>query len=115
LTEDGPDVKGFSDDYNLHMMEKETLKSVAEQMMAGDAVEMGGKRIPVLRSSSQRLRMVTFSAEGEEYTAIEQNPEKPSRWGKLAREGHKVVQFKDVKSNRFVAVAVDGEVKSYGR
>ena len=48
---------------------------------------------------------------GREYEAIE---EKPSRWGELARKGHNVVQFKDVASDRFVAVAVDGKVKVYG-
>jgi hypothetical protein len=52
--------------------------------------------------------------DGREYQAIEQNPEKPSRWGELAREGHQVVQFKNGESNRFVAVAVDGEVTIYG-
>ncbi len=36
--------------------------------------------------------------EGRQYTAIEQNPEKPSRWGELARGGHQFFQFKDVKS-----------------
>jgi hypothetical protein len=51
---------------------------------------------------------------GREYQAIQQNPGKPSRWGKLARAGHQVVQFKDVKTNKFVAVAVDGDVKVYG-
>jgi len=43
-----------------------------------------------------------------------QNPQKPSRWGQLAREGHQVVQFKDRKTARFVALAVDGVVKEYG-
>ena len=52
--------------------------------------------------------------DGREYQAIEQNAEKPSRWGQLAREGYQVVQFKDVGTNRFVAVAVDGEVTIYG-
>jgi hypothetical protein len=52
--------------------------------------------------------------EGRQYAAIEQNPGKPSRWGELARSGHQVVQFKDVQTNRFVAVAVDGEAKEYG-
>jgi hypothetical protein len=51
---------------------------------------------------------------GRDYQAIEQNPEKPSRWGKLAREGHQVVQFRDVATGKYVAVAVDGEVKIYG-
>src|SRR4051812_38387257 len=90
------------------------MKSVAEQMMAGDAVELDGEKLKVRRTSSQRLKTVTFTMDGQEFTAIEQNPEKPSRWGKLAKDGHKVVQFKDVASNRFVAVSVDGEVKEYG-
>jgi hypothetical protein len=45
--------------------------------------------------------------------AIEQNREKPSRWGKLAREKHQVVQFRDVEMHKYVAVSVDGEVQQY--
>jgi hypothetical protein len=96
-------------------MLKDAFKSVAEQMMAGNAVDLDGKRYPVKRTSSHRLKTVTFSIDGHDYAAIEQNPEKPSRWGQLARKGHKVVQFKDVATNKFVAVSVDGEVKEYGR
>jgi hypothetical protein len=51
---------------------------------------------------------------GRDYEAIEQNPEKPSRWGQFAREGPQVVQFKDAETNRFVAVAVEGKVQVYG-
>ena len=29
---------------------------------------------------------MTFQMNGREYDAIEQNPERPSRWGQLARE-----------------------------
>ena len=36
------------------------------------------------------------------------------RSGQLAKEGHAVVQFKDVVRNKFIAVAVDGQVKEYG-
>lgn len=96
-------------------MDKELFRSIAEQMMSGDTVESGGKRYSVRRTSSHRLKSVTFTVGGSEFTAIEQNREKPSRWGQLARDGHKVVQFKDVASNRFVAVAVDGEVREYGK
>ena len=46
--------------------------------------------------------------DGREYQAIEQNAEKPSRWGELARKGHQVVQFKHAATNRFLA-AVDGK------
>ena len=51
---------------------------------------------------------------GQENQALEQNPDKPSSWGQLARAGHQVVQFKDSATNRFVAVCVDGEITVYG-
>ncbi len=96
------------------MLDTSLLGSVAKQMMSAGEVEVGDKRLPVRRTSRQGLRTVTFTMEGRQYGAIEQNPEKPSRWGQLARSGHRVVQFKDIESNRFVAVAVDGEAKEYG-
>jgi hypothetical protein len=96
------------------MLDNALLSSIAKQMMRGTRVEVRGESLPVRRTSTQRLRMVSFTMGGRKYTAIEQNPEKPSRWGQLAREGHQVVQFKDNHTNRFVAVAVDGEAKEYG-
>jgi len=36
--------------------------------------------------------------------------ERVTRWVRLARAGHQVVQFKDVKANMLVSVAVDGKV-----
>ena len=96
------------------MLDTSLLGSVARQLMSSDIVEVQGKSLPVRRTSKQGLRTVTFTLEGRQYTAIEQNPEKPSRWGQLAHSGHQVVQFKDVQTNRFVAVAVDGEAKEYG-
>ena len=96
------------------MLDLELMKAVAENLMNRDQFEVGGQKLRVRRTSSQRLRNVDFTMNGREYQAIEQNPEKPSRWGKLAQAGHKVVQFRDAESNRYVAVAVDGEVKEYG-
>jgi hypothetical protein len=52
---------------------------------------------------------------GKEYQAIEQNPEKPSQWGKLAQAGHRVVQFRDLLTQKYVAAAVDGRIREYGR
>jgi hypothetical protein len=52
---------------------------------------------------------------GNEYQAIEQNAEKPSRWGQLAREGHRVVQLRDLTSAKYVAAVVDGKVTEYSR
>jgi len=97
------------------MLDIELMKSVAEQMMGSGKVTIQGKTVAVTRTSYQRLKTVRFDMGGHQYQAIEQNPEKPSRWGKLAREGHQVVQFRDVATGKYVAVAVDGEVKKYSR
>jgi hypothetical protein len=91
------------------------LKSVAMQLMPTGAVALEGQKVRVGKTSRQRLRTARFVMGGREYEAIEQNPEKPSRWGKLAASGHQVVQFRDTMTNKYVAVAVDGEVKWYGQ
>ena len=96
------------------MLDIELLRSLAVQMMSGTEVRIAGRKVPVRRTSRKRLKTVTFQMNGRMYEAIEQNAEKPSRWGQLARTGHQVVQIKDVKTNKFVAVIVDGDVKEYG-
>ena len=96
------------------MLDMALLASIAHQMMAGNAIEVDGKSVPVRRTSGPQLRTLAFTMDTQECLAIERNPEKLSRWGKLAREGHQVVQFKDTETNRFVAVAVDGEITVYG-
>ena len=78
------------------MLDHTTLSSVAEEMMAGLAVVVEGKSSRVTRTGSGRLRTVRFLMDGKKYQAIEQNPKKPSRWGKLAREGLRVVQVRDL-------------------
>ncbi len=96
------------------MLDTALLSSIAVQMMAGTEVKVAGKKLHVGTTSRSHLRTVSFEINGHKYEAIEQNPEKPSQWGQLARIGHEVVQFKDAETNRFVAVAVDGKVKVYG-
>jgi len=96
------------------MLDAELLKSIALQLMTSNSVSVDGKSARVERTSRQRLRATAFKVGDHEYQAIEQNPEKPSRWGQLARSGHQVVQFKDTENHRFVAVVVDGEVTFYG-
>lgn len=98
-----------------HVLDHETLKAVAEQMMGGSVVSLGERSIKVERTGSRRFRTVRFEMSGREYQAIEQNSEKPSRWGKLAREGHRVVQVRDVDSGKYVAAVVDGKVTEYTR
>ena len=90
------------------MLDTSLLASIATQMMSGNSVDVNGKPVPVSRTSKNRFRTLAFTMEGRGYQAIEQNAEKPSRWGQLAREGHKVVQFKDWATNRFVAVVLMG-------
>jgi hypothetical protein len=94
---------------------EKTLGSVAAQLMNGDQVLLEDQKIRVKRVGSGRLRMVQFKFNGRVFEAIEQNREKPSRWGQLAREKHQVVQFRDVETHKYLAVAVDGVVQEYGK
>ena len=96
------------------MVDSGALLAVAKQLMSGKIVEVEGKSFKVTRTGSKRLRTARFELGGGEYQAIEQNPEKPSRWGQLARTGHRVVQFRDLETQKYVAVAVDDKVREYG-
>jgi hypothetical protein len=91
------------------------LGSVAAQLMNGEEVLLDEQRISVKRVGRSRLRAVEFLLNGRLFEAIEQNRSKPSRWGKLARDKHQVVQFRDVVARKYVAVSVDGEVLEYGK
>ena len=95
------------------MLDHAVLQSVAKQLLNNTKIDLDGKISRVTRTSSQHLRTTTFEMDGRQFQAIEQNATKPSRWGQLAREGHQVIQFKDVQTNRFVAVSVDGEITEY--
>jgi len=92
------------------LMDEEILRTVAGELLAKGKVS-----VKVERVGRGRLRMMRFPMEGREYQAIEQNPEKPSNWGKLARQGHAVVQVRDVETGKYVAVVVDGKVRVYGK
>lgn len=94
-------------------LDHEKLQAAAENMMSGGVVSVGGKAVKVERTGSRKFRMVRLEINGREYQMIEQNPDKPSRWGQLAREGHRVVQVRDVGSGKYVAAVVDGKVKEY--
>jgi hypothetical protein len=96
------------------MLDHAVLTAVAEGMMGGAAdVVVDGKSFRVARTGARGFRTVRFEMGGKGYQAIEQNPEKPSRWGQLAREGRRVVQFREVGSGKYVAVVVDGKVTEY--
>lgn len=95
------------------MLDHAILSDVAEQMMNGIVVSIAGRNYKVGRTGSRGFRTVRFVMGTGEYQAIEQNAEKPSRWGQLAREGHRVVQVRDLISGNYVAVVVDGKVTEY--
>ena len=97
------------------MLDQAVMKSVAEQLMSGPEVVVEGRTFRVSRTGSRRFRTVRFGAGGEEYQAIEQNPDKPGRWGRLGRQGHRVVQLRDLQTQKYVAAVVDGEVHAYGK
>jgi hypothetical protein len=109
-------LNGFKGKWEMALTEVEKiLGSVAAQLMNGEEVLLDDQKLRVRRVGSGRLRMIQFKLNGRVFEAIEQNREKPSRWGKLAREKHQVVQFRDVETHKYVAVSVDGEVQEYGK
>lgn len=95
------------------MLDHAIFQSAAEQLLTHPQIEVEGRISRVTRTGSLRLRTARFIVNGREYQAIEQNAEKPSHWGKLARAGHKVVQFRDLGSQKYVAVSVDGQIREY--
>ena len=91
------------------------LSSIAAQLMNAKEVLFEEQKLKVERVGSGRLRTVRVVINGRVLQAIEQNSNKPSYWGKLARKGHQVVQFQDMATKTYMAVVVDGEVKEYGK
>ena len=63
------------------MLDTSLLGSIAKQMMSADEVEVGGKRLPVRRTSEQGLRTVTFTMGGRHCAASERNHDKPGSCG----------------------------------
>jgi len=76
--------------------------------MAANVLTNPQSRTPVLL-----LGKTVFKDNGQEVVALQQNPAKASRWGKLAQSGKAVVQFRDAKTNASIGVAVDGKVELY--
>jgi hypothetical protein len=93
---------------------QEALVEVWRQALVEDAenVELGGEKFPVRETARKHLREVDFVFEGQRLRGLEQNPNTESRWAKLARAGHKVMQF--LSAGRYAGVVVDGKVTLYG-
>ena len=93
---------------------EEVLVSVWMQALLEQSklVRIDGEKYPVKTTSKRRLKQVDFRFEDHELRGLEQNPDTKSRWTKMAREGKKVMQF--LEAGRYVAVVVDGKMKTYG-
>jgi len=91
------------------------LIDVWRQVLIEDksSVTIERRNYPVRRTTRRKLRQVDFAFDGEKLRGLEQNPNTGSRWGQLAREGRKVMQF--LSQGRYVANIVDGELRMYGR
>ncbi len=81
------------------------LKVMASQVVSG---------VGVMKTvSGLKLKTFVDNATGQKLVAIEQNPKTSSIWAQKARDGAAVVQFKDVSTNKYVAVSVDGNITPY--
>ena len=92
----------------------EVLVNVWRQALVDGAkfVQIGVERYPVRETSRRRLKEVDFRFEDKELRGLEQNPDTKSKWAAMARQGKRVMQFLD--AGRYVAVVVDGKMKTYG-
>ena len=92
---------------------EETMIAAGQQALAEERseVELDGQRYRVGRTSSQRLRTVTFDYGGRRITGIEQNPRTTSRWAMLARQGQRIMQFSV--QGRYVGNVCEGKLVRY--
>ena len=80
----------------------DTVSSISSKVMSN----------PSSRTPKLSLGKETVNINGQRLIAIQQNPNKNSAWGALARQGKSVVQYKDT-NNKYVGVSVDGVFTKY--
>ncbi|HTT44686.1 MAG TPA: hypothetical protein VMH38_01550 [Thermoplasmata archaeon] len=73
--------------------------------------EIDGRKYRVTRTRAQGLRVVSFVYQDHRIEGIEQNPQKTSRWAKLAQEGKRIMQFRI--GPRYIANVCEGELFPY--
>jgi len=97
------------------MSNLEVLKSVAEQLMSQQNRGRAGSVDPGKAHQQQPAEnglIWTWRAEVRSHWA---ELRKAEPMGSAPRKGQKVVQFRDLATNKYVAVAIDGDVKIYGK
>ena len=80
----------------------DTVSSITSKVMSN----------PSSRTPKLGLGKETVNINGQDLIAIQQNPNKNSAWGALARQGKSVVQYKDT-NNKYVGVSVNGVFTKY--
>jgi hypothetical protein len=91
----------------------DTLHTVWKGVLADglEVLEVEGERCRVGRTRAQGLRTVSFHYQGHPIEGIEQNPNKDSRWAKLAQEGKRIIQYRC--HGRYIANVCEGTLLQY--
>jgi len=91
----------------------EAMIRAYQQVLVDDLpeVEIAGRTYPVTRTRGQGLRVVSFLYLDHRIEGIEQNPQKTSRWAKLAQEGKRIMQFR--LGHRYIANVCEGRLLRY--
>ncbi len=93
-------------------LERVLLEVWRQMMVEGlEQVRVDGRPYRVGRTRSQALRTVAFPYGAELIEGIEQNPQKTSRWAKLAQSGQRIVQFRV--RGRYVGNVCEGSLLRY--
>ena len=95
--------------WHVKNLEESTKKIYEAVFQDKKTVEVDGKTYNIRRTSSLALRVV----EVEAFTFLEQNPEKNSVWGKLAKEGHKILWV--IEDGDYVAQVWDGVFHDFNK
>lgn len=83
-----------------------------QALVAGRAeVAIEDRVYKVTRTRGQGLCVVSFLYEGHVIEGIEQNPQKTSRWAKLAQQGQRIMQFSS--NRRYVGNVCEGRLTRY--
>ncbi len=90
-------------------LEETALKVYEALFQDRDAVEIDGVIHRFSQTSASRIRF----AEIEGYTFIEQNPQKESKWGSMAQEGHRIMWV--CRGPAYLYRVIDGQFLSLKR
>ncbi len=96
--------------YECLMNLEETSKKVYEEVFKDrKTVEVDGRGYRIRKTSKLGLRVVELGS----LTFLEQNPEKNSVWGRLAREGHRILWI--IEDGDYVAQVHDGVFHDFNK